>query len=298
MQAAALTPARVPAFAAYCRRHRSEVDESFLYDEDLRDFEPNEENPTYVLLDERGEIAGAASLILDDYNRRCGKARFRIFHSEIDDRTTYETLMRAMSAHTEGLRAVYQFVPIANDKLCGFMESLQFEAVRYSYLLVREDPEAPAASWPEHYELRAFRPGLDEAVWCEVRNAAFAALKGSETPITPDNVKKTVASEDYIEDGMMLLYHAGKPVGAVRCSDDEYEDRPILNIGPEYQGRGLGRCLLRSALRFAAMKGYPRTILCVNAENERAKSLYLQEGFRQVEAVACYEKPLRRQDRT
>jgi mycothiol synthase len=66
-----------------------------------------------------------------------------------------------------------------------------------------------------------------------------------------------------------------------------------MNIGPlaiipEYQGKGLGRILLRASLRFAREKSYKRTILCVNAENERAKALYNQEGFRQVEAVACY----------
>jgi mycothiol synthase len=76
-------------------------------------------------------------------------------------------------------------------------------------------------------------------------------------------------------------------------NSDEYEGSPIVNIGPlaiipEYQGRGLGRALLRASLSFAKEKGYSRTILCVNAENERAKALYLDEGFKQVEAVTCY----------
>lgn len=93
--------------------------------------------------------------------------------------------------------------------------------------------------------------------------------------------------------GMMFLFHHDKPVGIVRGAADEYEGEPIMNIGPlailpEYQGRGLGRILLRAALRFAKEKSYASTILSVNGENERAKTLYLQEGFRQVEAVVCY----------
>jgi mycothiol synthase len=36
-------------------------------------------------------------------------------------------------------------------------------------------------------------------------------------------------------------------------------------------------------------KGYKRTILSVNGENERAQALYIQEGFKQVEAVVCYQ---------
>ncbi|MFD1907881.1 GNAT family N-acetyltransferase [Paenibacillus rhizoplanae] len=53
------------------------------------------------------------------------------------------------------------------------------------------------------------------------------------------------------------------------------------------RGRGLGRILLQAALRFAAEQTYSRTVLCVNAENERAQALYTGEGFRQAEAVAC-----------
>lgn len=41
-----LDPSRIPDFTAYCRAHRTEVDDSFLYDEDLEAFQPSQENPT------------------------------------------------------------------------------------------------------------------------------------------------------------------------------------------------------------------------------------------------------------
>jgi mycothiol synthase len=142
--------------------------------------------------------------------------------------------------------------------------------------------------------MRDFRPGEDESIWSEVRNVGFATLKGSETPVTPEMVAKMVAGNDYIEGGMKILFHLGKPVGVVRGAVDEYEDAPIMNIGPlaiipEYQGKGLGRLLLRAALQVAKEKSYKRTILSVNGENERAKALYLQEGFWEAESVVCYE---------
>lgn len=120
-----------------------------------------------------------------------------------------------------------------------------------------------------------------------------ATLKGNETPATPQMIAKMVLEEDYIEGGLMILYHKGRAVGVVRGSKEEYEDLPIMNIGPlaiipEYQGKGLGRRLLRASLNFAKEQSYDRTVLCVNAENERAKSLYIQEGFEQIEAVVCY----------
>jgi mycothiol synthase len=124
--------------------------------------------------------------------------------------------------------------------------------------------------------------------------AAFSTLKGSETPLTTEGIKKLITDDDYLEGGMMILFDQEKPVGVIRGADDEYDEAPIMNIGPvailpEYQGRGLGRSLLRASLRFAKEKGYNRTILSVNGENERAQALYIQEGFKQVEAVVCYQ---------
>ena len=297
MKVEALKRDRINDFIEYCKKHRMELDDSFLYEEDLKCFEPNDENPTYIVVDDQDRLIATASLIMDEYNRRGKKGRFRIFHSEHEDIKCYHMLMEAILKHTWGPDKIVVFVPIVNEKLMEFMEGLKFKAERYSYLLVREDLEIPELSLPEDYEIRSFRVGKDEEIWCEVRNASFANLQGNETPVTPEMVAKMVSSEDYIEGGLMILYHKERPVGAVRGAKDEYENSPIMNIGPlaiipEYQGRGLGRSLLRASLNFAKEKSYERTVLCVNAENERAKALYIQEGFKQVEAVVCYKYEL------
>ena len=39
-------------------------------------------------------------------------------------------------------------------------------------------------------------------------------------------------------------------------------------------------------------KKYKKVMLCVNADNERAKELYLREGFVQTEGVVAYEYPV------
>jgi mycothiol synthase len=274
------------------------VDDSFLYEEDLKDFLPGEENPTCVVVGQRGEILAAASIMMNDYYRRGRNARFRIFHSEMEDIKYYNMLLGEMLKHTGGLESICVFVRQDNKKTSEFMEGLGFYPYRYSFLLVRQGTEIPAIELSEGYELRSFRKGYDEASWCEVRNEGFAKLLGSETPITPGMVTEMVNGEEYIEGGMLLLYHEGKPVGVIRGARDEYEGRPIMDIGPlaiipEYQGKGLGRSLLRAALHFGAKEGYDRAILCVNAENERAKALYLQEGFREAEAVVCYRYDLK-----
>ncbi|WP_166462450.1 GNAT family N-acetyltransferase [Psychrobacillus vulpis] len=290
---------RVADFITYCKKHKMELDDSFLYDEDLQEFEPNEENPTYIVTTQQGDIVGAVSLMIDDYSKRGRKARFRIFHSEVESLECYSMLMEAILKHTDGLDKVFLFVPFTNKKLEEFINQLKFNVERYSFVLVREDLDVPEFSLPNDYVIQPFQSGRDEEIWCEVRNAGFAKLQGSETPITPEMVQKMMTAEENIEGGSMILYHKSEPVGVIRGADDEYENSRIMEIGPiaiipAYQGKGLGRILLRAALRFAKEKSYKRTILCVNADNERAKALYIQEGFKQVEAVACYKYDLRK----
>ncbi|WP_318617294.1 GNAT family N-acetyltransferase [Sporosarcina sp. YIM B06819] len=297
MRIEALKNDRIDDFLEYCKKHRMELDDSYLYDEDLRDFELNDENPTYIVTGQQGDLIGAVSLMIDDYSKRGRKARFRIFHSEIGNLECYSMMMQTVLKHTAGLDKVFLFVPTVNNQLAGLIEGLAFTVERYSFVLVREDIEVPELGLPQDYEIKPFKSGRDEEIWCEVRNAGFAKLQGSETPITPEMVRKMMADEDNIEGGSMILYHGDRPIGVIRGSDDEYENSLIMNIGPiailpEYQGKGLGRSLLRASLRFAKEKSYDRTILCVNADNERAKALYIQEGFKQVEAVACYRYDL------
>lgn len=293
MRIESLREERIADFAVYCRRHRKEIDESFLYDDDLERFRPSEENPTYILTNDRGEVAGAASLILDEYRRSGRAGRFRILHSEVDTLDAYQALMQAILRHTDGFDRLCVFVPTTNTRQVEMVQGLGFSAERYSFVLVREDPEVPDAHFPEGYEVRPFVRGRDEEAWCQVRNAAFVNLKGSETPITPSMVAEMAASRASLAGGMLILFHGEGPVGVVRGAADEYEGLPAMEIGPlaitpEYQGKGLGRSLLRTALRLAKDRSFSRTILSVNAENERAKSLYIQEGFRQVEAAVCF----------
>lgn len=294
MTVEALKHDRVVDFVEYCKKHRLEVDDSFLYDEDLEKFEPNADHPTYIVTGQQGEIVAAASLIIDEYQRKGKRARFRIFHSEANDQIYYKMLFEAILRHTSGLEKVFIFVPFANQPLSEAIQQLDFSVERYAFVMVREDLDVPEFNLPDGYQIRDFQPGQDEETWCEVRNAGFANLKGSETPVTPEMIAKMAADFDDIEGGMKILFQGKKPVGVVRVEADEYENAPIMSIGPlaivpEYQGKGLGRLLLRAALHVAKEKAYKRTILSVNGENERAQALYIKEGFKQVEGAVCYE---------
>jgi mycothiol synthase len=290
----ALSRNRISDFVAYCRKHKMEVDDSFLYDKDLETFEPNEENPTYIVTDQQGKIIATASIIINDYYLRGKQGRFRIFHSEINDMSCYKMLFKPLLKHTENLSEIFIYIPTTNDTLIKSLEQLHFLKERYAFLLLREDLPVPSYQIPKDYCFDTFQPGRDEAIWCEIRNVAFAQLKGSQTPITVEMVAKYNLNADYIDGGMRILFHKEKPVGIIRGSKDEFVGKPAMNIGPvalipEYQSKGLGRLLLREALQIAKENAYERTVLSVNGENERAKALYIQEGFVEVESVVCYQ---------
>jgi mycothiol synthase len=281
---------------AYCKKHLSEVDNSYLDEEDLSEFVSNEQNPTYVAISDDGAIFGVASLIINEYALRSKSLRFRIFHVETPE--VYPRLFAAILKSVSDFTRVYLFVPINNMPMRQSIEALHFTVERYAFYLVRDEQTYPEYCFPKGYTLSVFRPGTDEEDWCRVRNAAFAHLKGSETPITPEMVSDYPKHSDYIADGMLILRHNSQAVGIIGGSYDDYEGVPVMHIGPlaihpDYQRKGLGRMMLRAALDTARKHSLNITSLSVNGDNENAKKLYLQEGFREAEAVVCYEYRLR-----
>ncbi|MBP3040852.1 GNAT family N-acetyltransferase [Bacillaceae bacterium Marseille-Q3522] len=293
MQAEKLLRKDKADFIAFCLKHRSKVDVSFLYDEDLENFAPDEENPTFIVK-KGGKIIAAASLIMDDYHRRGRCGRFRIFYSEDKNLNIYSMLLSEAIKHIKEIDKVFLFVPVTNSELSDNIKRLDFAVDRYVYLLVKEITGPQVMDLPEGCTIREFQSGKDEDDWCFIRNTAFANLRGNSTPITPEMVRKQVSNPDYLEGGLLFLMHHHHPVGIIRGANDKYEGEPAINIGPlailpEYQGKGLGRQLLRAMLDFAQKKKYKKVILCVNADNERAKELYLREGFVQMEGVIAYE---------
>lgn len=287
-----LSKERVSDFINYCKTHRSNIDDSFLLDEDLEKFQVNTNNPTYIVTDNNENIVAAASIILDKQSSH-KKSRFRVFHSELNDVRIYENLLENILKHTDNLEKIFMFVPIHNKELINNINDLKFKVERYVFILLRELDNIPIFKLPEEYTIKSLELENDEETWCQVRNTAFSTVLGNDTPITSSKVKDMVLSKEYLEGGCMILYHKDKAVGCIGCFLDEHANEPVISIGPlaiipEYQGRGLGRILLRAGMDFAKNKSYNKTVLCVNADNEKAKSLYIQEGYKEVEGVACY----------
>ncbi len=284
---------RTLAFVTFCRTHRAHVDDSFLYEEDLRDFDPGGENPTYLAVDDQGHIVGAASVMNSAYFRRGRKGRLRIFHVENADLAVYAELLDRAAQASVGLDQLYVFVPAGNTMMEEILHALRFRVERSACVMVRDPAPVEEPVWGDGYSLRTMVFNQDENDYCHVRNLGFAQLKGSETAMTPDEVSRLQDSDGHIPSGILLLYHQGEAVGVVRASTDDYEGKAVVSIGPlalvpSHQGRGLGRQLLRAALSIGRSEGLSTAVLSANTDNDQALSLYTSEGFRTAESVVCH----------
>ncbi|WP_162920095.1 GNAT family N-acetyltransferase [Paenisporosarcina cavernae] len=287
-----LTEETREAFLQFSKNHRQHVDDSHLYPDDLNNFVVNEENPTYLVRDEAGEILAAASIMTGGYYQKSNSGRFRIFYSESKLKAHYQALWESLKPNVTSLTKTFVFVPLTDQETGEALREVGFTIERYSFILVKKIGDKPELHLPEELELRSLKRGEGQ-IWCDIRNPSFATLKGSEKGQEPVEVEQSFDREDYLEGGKLVLYLDGKAVAVVACSKDELDEIPTVDIGPlavhpDYQGKGFGRLMLRAAEQFAYDKGYTQVVLSVNGENERAKRLYEQEGFQQIEGVACY----------
>ncbi|HMQ80917.1 MAG TPA: GNAT family N-acetyltransferase, partial [Ignavibacteria bacterium] len=61
-----------------------------------------------------------------------------------------------------------------------------------------------------------------------------------------------------------------------------------IGVAGDYQGKGLGKNLLRTGIQYAADSGSPGVMLSVNGENEKAADMYFREGFKKEALYKCY----------
>lgn len=290
MKVQELNSEKFSEFLRYCEKYGRDHDETYLPD---KKFVANEDNPTYILLNDDEEIVGAVSVVMTPPFRDASKARFRIFHSVIDNIEVYKLLLDSIHKHIEGIKIVYLFLPKEKAKTGEIFIKLGFHISRYSYYMERcgEKPVNPI--FPKEVQLRTIREGVDEVAWCDIINECFANLAG-HVNCTPCKVGDMLKDEEMIKDGMMILWDKDKAIGTLCVSRDESEGNLFAFIScvaiiPEYRGRNLGRNLIRAAIKFGQENGYENSSLSVNAENINATNLYLSEGFEEKVVMVCYD---------
>jgi len=129
-------------------------------------------------------------------------------------------------------------------------------------------------------EVRAFRPGTDDAEWLALNALAFAdhAEQGSLTQA--DLGART--AEPWFDPADFLIASGDDGAMTGFCwlkVEDGIGEFYAVGVSPTAQGRGLGRGLVGAGLARLAERGVIESSLYVEADNTAAVSLYRSVGF-------------------
>lgn len=112
----------------------------------------------------------------------------------------------------------------------------------------------------------------------------------------------------YMKNGCMwCMFEEGKIIGtsALRTIEPGIAELKRMYVLPERQGRGYGRLLLQTALKYCKDHGYGKVRLDTRKDLTAANSLYQRSGFKQIskyndndfaelfyelDLTACYKK--------
>jgi mycothiol synthase len=155
--------------------------------------------------------------------------------------------------------------------------------VRRRELLIMErrlDNELPEPVIPSGVEIRTFVPGQDEREWLRVNAAAFARHP-EQARIDMDDLADRMAEPWFDPKGLFVAMKDGAMIGFhwTKQHRDQLGEVYVLGVAPWAAGRGVGKALLLTGLRWLQQRGNSRVKLYVEADHQAAIELYLIYGF-------------------
>src|SRR5215207_7212608 len=163
---------------------------------------------------------------------------------------------------------------------------------RQRELLIMErrlDDELPEPVVPAGVQIRTFVPGQDEQEWLRVNAAAFAHHP-EQALIDSDDLADRMAEPWFDPAGFFVATIDATMVGFhwTKQHQDQLGEVYVLGVTPSAAGRGIGKALLLTGLRFLQQRGNTRVQLYVESDHRAAIELYLNYGFATVNRDVMY----------
>lgn len=172
----------------------------------------------------------------------------------------------------------------------GFEPSRTLLEIRQS--LPDSFPEAPL---PEGVELRAFRPGQDDAEWLALNNLVFAShpeqgnLDGQDLAARLE--QPWFQAQDFLvaSKGSRIVAYNWLKLEPERKNGEIY----VIGVHPDERRKHFGRSLTILGLKHMRERGMNTASAYVDAENSGALAMYYSLGFQLDHADLCYSKYLK-----
>lgn len=142
-------------------------------------------------------------------------------------------------------------------------------------------PLSQRPEFPPEIAVRGFREGVDEEVWLEGNNRAFAGH--------PENGNWGIADLDrrrrrpwFSSEGLRMAWDGDALAGYcwTKVPSSRAGEIYVIGVLPGYQGRGLGKALLLEGIRHMYESDQARAcVLYVDASNTPAVNMYRSMGF-------------------
>jgi mycothiol synthase len=175
------------------------------------------------------------------------------------------------------------WLPGSDAAIEAALTTLGFRTDRRQHQMRVPLPRPDAIRIPAEVEVRAFRPGTDDAAWLRVNNRAFENHP-DQGGWVEEILARRMAEPWFDPAGFLLAWRddvlAGFCWTKVHTEPEHLGEIFVIGVDPDAQGIGLGRALTLAGLdHLAVARGCPTGVLYVAAENAPAVGLYTSIGF-------------------
>ncbi len=170
-----------------------------------------------------------------------------------------------------GRPLVFRMSPLSGEVLSHHLDELGWE--RYAESLVMRLPLIHAG----------VEDAMDQIPLKDIGRFTAAAVKVGAVSAAWRPGLSEIIGAIRAETGLFVLENRGEPLSTAICVHD-HDLAGLFEIAtaPAHQGKGHGRRLIRSALKWARLRGARQAWLQVEASNEAARGLYEALGFTEV----------------
>ena len=143
----------------------------------------------------------------------------------------------------------------------------------------------PLPTAKREFTIRTFNPAADKERWLALNNKIFTNHPDQGNWALAD-LENRMAETWFDAEGFFLAVKGNEIVGFVwtkihqdLVNQDPVGELYVVGVDPDHAHQGIGRAVSVAAINYLIEKGLKRSMLYVDADNEKGLGLYTSLGF-------------------